>query len=232
MAMRNYSNTAVATTLNGAVDDTTTSWTVTDGSTYPAAPFTARCETEVVLVTAKSGTNDVNWTVTRGYDGTTAASHADATAVEHVVIALDFTESRFGAWTDYTPTWTVVTGTNPTIGNGTIAGRWRSDGSVIEINVKVTAGSTTTYGSGNYRISVPSGKSPDTTVSGHRVVGSAMFTDSSTGNHYPGVSRINTGYYGTDYFGGIFGIIDWSNSNPVTMTNGDQASFAVSYELA
>ena len=87
---RNYSNVAVATTLNGAVTDVATSWTVTDGSTYPATPFAALCEDEVVLVTVKSGTNDVTWTVTRAYDGTTGVAHSDTDPVEHVVIADDF----------------------------------------------------------------------------------------------------------------------------------------------
>ena len=92
---RNYTNTSVATELNGGVNDSTTSWTVLDGSTYPKVPFSARCELEVVLVTAKSGTLDVDWTVEREFDGTTGAAHVDGKAVEHVVIAADI----------YTPEW-------------------------------------------------------------------------------------------------------------------------------
>lgn len=90
VTVRNYSNTTVATTLDGSVTDSATAWTVDDGSTYPAVPFAAVCESEVVLVTAKSGTNDVNWTVLRGFDGTTAAAHSDAAAVAHAAIAADF----------------------------------------------------------------------------------------------------------------------------------------------
>lgn len=90
MTTRNYSNVAVATALNGAVTDVATAWVVDDGSTYPAVPFTARCEDEVVLVTAKSGTLDVDWTVEREFDGTTKVAHSDATAVDHVVVAKDF----------------------------------------------------------------------------------------------------------------------------------------------
>ncbi len=93
--MRNYSNTVVPTNLNGGVTDSATSWTVDDGSTYPAVPFTARCESEVVLVTAKSGTNDVNWTVERGFDGTTAAAHSDSSVVDAVVVAADFYRGDF-----------------------------------------------------------------------------------------------------------------------------------------
>lgn len=90
--MRNYANNVPATTLNGAVNSTVTAWTVANGTGYPAVPFTAKCESEIVLVTAKSGTNDVNWTVERGFDGSTAASHATSTAVTDAVIAADFDE--------------------------------------------------------------------------------------------------------------------------------------------
>lgn len=96
MTARNYSNTAVATTLDGALTDSTTSVTVDDGSTYPAVPFAAQINDEVVLVVAKSGTNDVDWIVQRGYDGTTAAAHSDADDVKHVVIADDFRQRYTG----------------------------------------------------------------------------------------------------------------------------------------
>lgn len=90
--MRNYANNVAATSLNGSVNASVTTWTVYDGSTYPATPFTAKCESEVVLVTAKSGTLDVTWTVTRGYDGTTAATHATSTEVTDAVIAADLNQ--------------------------------------------------------------------------------------------------------------------------------------------
>jgi hypothetical protein len=77
-----YSPGTVSTSLNGAVNDSVTAWTVNDGSTYPSLPFLATCESEVVRVTAMSGTNNVNWTVERGHDRTTAASHADSTTVD------------------------------------------------------------------------------------------------------------------------------------------------------
>lgn len=86
---RNFLNNVPATTLNGAVNSTVTTWTVADGTGYPAVPFAAKCESEVVEVTAKSGTNDVTWTVTRGFDGTTRASHADGADVTDAVIAAD-----------------------------------------------------------------------------------------------------------------------------------------------
>lgn len=88
-AVRHFANNVTATTLNGLVSSSTTAWTVDDGSTYPDVPFTAKCESEIVQVTAVSGSNSTSWTVERGFDGTTGASHADTTEVTDAVIAAD-----------------------------------------------------------------------------------------------------------------------------------------------
>ncbi|WP_182379817.1 hypothetical protein [Nocardioides sp. WS12] len=58
------------------------------------------------------------------------------------------------AWTSYSPAWTGAT-TNPVIGNGTIVGRYRQIGKSVDFRVVITMGSTTTYGSGQYAISLP-----------------------------------------------------------------------------
>lgn len=68
------------TTLDGGVDDTTTSVTVADAIDVPERdPFMALIGSELVEVTAGHGT--VNWTATRGANNTTAASHADGATV-------------------------------------------------------------------------------------------------------------------------------------------------------
>ena len=59
-----------------------------------------------------------------------------------------------GGWTTYTPTWTAST-TNPTIGNGVLTGVYRQIGNQVDFSAYVTAGTTTTFGSGEYRISLP-----------------------------------------------------------------------------
>lgn len=64
---------------------------------------------------------------------------------------------REDQWTTYTPTWTAAT-TNPTIGNGTISGRWRYTGpKTIDFDAWLVFGSTTTFGSGLWRLSIPTG---------------------------------------------------------------------------
>jgi hypothetical protein len=87
MQRRNYTSVPASTTLNGAINSSVTSLVVTDATGFPAAPFTILVDSEVILVGAKSGTTFS--TLTRGYDGTTAASHSDLATLAHVGIAED-----------------------------------------------------------------------------------------------------------------------------------------------
>lgn len=92
--LRYHNNTAPPVTLDTGVDNVVTTLDVGDTTGYPPVPFAIAIERgtvneEVCLVTAKSATD---FTVTRGYDGTTAVSHGIGVEVEHVAIALDFRE--------------------------------------------------------------------------------------------------------------------------------------------
>jgi len=58
------------------------------------------------------------------------------------------------AATSYTPSWT-STGTQPAIGNGSIAGSYVQIGKIEVASASIVAGSTTTYGTGNYSLSLP-----------------------------------------------------------------------------
>lgn len=59
-----------------------------------------------------------------------------------------------GSWTSYTPTWT-STGTQPAIGNGTIVGKYLQIGKLVFFRIVLTFGSTTSVGTGSYRLSLP-----------------------------------------------------------------------------
>ena len=63
-----------------------------------------------------------------------------------------YVDDSVSVWTAYTPTWTAAT-TNPSIGNGTLAGRYTQIGKTCVLVIGLTAGSTTTYGSGNWSFS-------------------------------------------------------------------------------
>lgn len=96
MAARNYNNTTTVGTLNAGVGPADTSMVVNDFSGNPTAPFTITIDRntateEVCLVTAVVGST---LTVTRGYDGVAAQSHAAGATVEHTAVALDFSEAN------------------------------------------------------------------------------------------------------------------------------------------
>lgn len=71
----NYSGTPYETTLNGAINSAVTTMTLTDASGYQSAPFVLCIDNEMIHVGAVAG--NVCSSLTRGYDGTTAASHSN-----------------------------------------------------------------------------------------------------------------------------------------------------------
>lgn len=55
---------------------------------------------------------------------------------------------------EFIPIWS-STGTQPVINNGSIYGRYALLGRLVHLYVELTMGSTTTYGTGTYRFSLP-----------------------------------------------------------------------------
>lgn len=64
-------------------------------------------------------------------------------------------------WSSFTPTWS-SDGTLPVLGNGTISGRYRRNGDSLDVEYYLTPGNTTTFGTGNYTMSLPTGFVIDT----------------------------------------------------------------------
>ena len=62
--------------------------------------------------------------------------------------------NAFGAWTSYTPTWS-ATGTAVALGNGTLVGAYCQIQKLVAFRVQLTMGSTTTYGTGQYKLTLP-----------------------------------------------------------------------------
>lgn len=63
------------------------------------------------------------------------------------------------SWTTYTPAWN-SSGTTPVLNNGTIAGAYMNAGKLLAFRILLTAGSTTTFGTGTYQFSLPAGMTP------------------------------------------------------------------------
>lgn len=82
----NHANFA-QTTLAAAITDTTgTSITVTSEAGFPATPFIVSIDTEAFLVGTVAETT---WTVTRGYEGSTTATHLNGAAIYHDISAAE-----------------------------------------------------------------------------------------------------------------------------------------------
>jgi hypothetical protein len=105
-----------------------------DGTTFPIAYGFSSNSTgkSVNILSLKQGTNIVL-----------------SQATGNLTVDVDQT-----AWQTYTPTWTATT-TNPTLGNGTLTGAYKQIGKTVFVRVKLSWGSTTTGGSGDWRFSLP-----------------------------------------------------------------------------
>lgn len=83
MAIEQFANNAT-TTLNGSINNSVTSITVSGNSAFPSsAQYRILIDNEILLVTAGTGTN--SWTVSRGSEGTVATAHADGAYVKHIL---------------------------------------------------------------------------------------------------------------------------------------------------
>ena len=149
------------------------------------------------------------------------------TALEREVERLQVKEQPVGAWQSYTVSWTAAT-TNPSIGNGTLTGRYVQIGKTVICAVSLTMGSTTTYGSGSWNLSLPK----TSANSGVYYGGQWMAVDLGTTNHagqvflLPNASVIN-------YFLRENVVLDYLNNiTPHTWASGDVLRFSVTYETA
>lgn len=67
----------------------------------------------------------------------------------------------YGTWTSYTPIWLGAT-TNPVLGNGSLVAAYKrlDTSKTVHIRLRLVPGSTTTYGSGLWSLSLPVGLFP------------------------------------------------------------------------
>lgn len=124
-------------------------------------------------------------------------------------------------WISYTPTWS-STGTQPAIGNGTLNGKWRRVGDSVQAQIFLTAGTTTSYGTGNYQFSFPSGLSIDSTkVENQTTLGQARMTDNGIAN-YVGIVIAETSSNRVSV--SLQSGAAWGATTPFTFGNTDVAS--------
>lgn len=135
--------------------------------------------------------------------------------------------NAFGAWGSYTPTWG-STGTAPAIGNGSIGGAYLQVQKTVMFRMFMQTGSTSTYGTGAYTISLP----VNTLSVVDQLVDMVAF-DSSTGLYYRGIGKINSGALQRGYFvDGVASTAGWTPTVPFTWASGDQLWITGTYEAA
>ena len=83
-----------------------------------------------------------------------AGQYLSADDLQAMVDQID--ELTAPGWTAYTPTW-ASSGTAPSLGNGTLTGRYRraANSDEVEVEIKLQWGSTTTSGTGFYNWTLP-----------------------------------------------------------------------------
>jgi len=100
--------------------------------------------------------------------------------------------SPVSEWQDYTPVWTVHSGTAPAIGNGSISGRFMTIGRLCVVQFDLTAGSTTTFGSGGFwRFSLPASAAATGRIA-YALPGSAELVDAGVQAYLGMVKLVST----------------------------------------
>jgi hypothetical protein len=93
------------------------------------------------------------------YKGYTIALGGDAPAINPAFRSLvDDVDSQFtsrSTWVNYTPTWTTDGSSQPTLSNGSLAGRYVQNGKVLTVQGRLVIGSSTSSGSGTWRFALP-----------------------------------------------------------------------------
>lgn len=96
----------------------------------------------------------------------------------------DAVASLTDPWNTYTPSWTASV-TNPTIGNGAIAGTYLRNGKYGRGNFSIDIGSTTNVGSGTYSVTLPPTWTAAASGTAH-AVGVCGMRDNSVPTHNTG----------------------------------------------
>ena len=97
--------------------------------------------------------NSLKTFTTKAAGGTILAEHVNS--LQDEIVAVETTLGvKAGTWQSYTPVWTAVT-TNPVLGNGTLVGAYARINKIVHCKMRLTCGSTTTYGSGDYSFTLP-----------------------------------------------------------------------------
>lgn len=126
-------------------------------------------------------------------------------------------------WKDYTVSWSCVTGGAPSVGNGTLVGRYWRVGNVVTAVIQLTWGTTTGGGGGKWRFSLPVTASDNIYEVGVSIANDASPSVGYVGNCQVVVGVLNaTGYNTAGY----------DASTPITWASGDRLQLMITYKAA
>ena len=121
----------------------------------------------------------------------------------------------------YTPAWTAAS-VNPVLGNGSLSAKYVIVGGLCNIQISLTIGSTTTFGTGEWAFSLPVASAAAST-------GQACALDSGTA-FFIGACKIDSG-------GTVLGVFSnnagtgWSPSQPFTWAANDRIELSLTYQV-
>lgn len=139
--------------------------------------------------------------------------------------AMTLATGAAAAWASFTPTWSGSV-TNPAIGNGTFDGKYLQVGKTVYFRLVVTMGSTTTYGSGAWGLTLPVAPIASQAAA-------AVYVDSSASARWSGSAWLTNG-------SGIFRMLPPTDAGssgisptvPFTWATSDQIIITGTYETA
>lgn len=150
------------------------------------------------------------------------------TALEMNTEVRDFAAGLQAAWTSFASVWT-GTVTNPALGNGTQVCRYNLVGKTLDVALNLTAGSTTTFGSGGYLFSLPG----TTNAAGINYVGTAWMNGGARwgGNTLAGPgSALMAPYFPTSATN--VQLTQMTSASPEAFNSGDSLRMFLRCELA
>lgn len=134
------------------------------------------------------------------------------------------------AWPFYNTVWYAST-TDPVLGNGGIHTHYSKNGSIVNFRLEITAGSTTTFGSGNYSVTLPFAP-----VSSHKYNFDGIVTVGASMYKIVGViasaGSTTLNLYTSTHVGSVQELTPMTSAIPATLGTGSIITIQGSYESA
>lgn len=131
-----------------------------------------------------------------------------------------------GEWTSYTPVWTGAGG-NPTLGNGSLTGKYSRVGTTVHFKIRLIIGSTTTLATGLWMFTMPFTKE----FANREALGPCLMEDVGAADWTGTANNLD----GTTLFvavSGAAGLVYLTNTTPFAWGTDDFVSIQGTYEMA